>query len=84
MHPVLQIPEVLLNIFSRCVPSGFSAESRKSIDRDLAALARTCRAFKEPALDILWSDLQDPSPLLRCLPEILNQTGNVRWFPDFF
>ncbi|KAF9232048.1 hypothetical protein BU15DRAFT_55452 [Melanogaster broomeanus] len=34
----------------------------------LAALARTCRAFKEPALDMLWFELDDLSPLVRCLP----------------
>ena len=45
MHRVLQIPEILLNIFCRC--SGFSVDDHKSVDRDLAALARTCRSFKD-------------------------------------
>ncbi|KIJ63418.1 hypothetical protein HYDPIDRAFT_92752 [Hydnomerulius pinastri MD-312] len=34
----------------------------------LAALARTCQAFKEVALDALWLNLDDLSPLIRCLP----------------
>jgi hypothetical protein len=35
----------------------------------MAALARTCRAFKEPALDVLWEDIEELRPLLLCLPE---------------
>ncbi|KAF8434373.1 hypothetical protein L210DRAFT_3410851, partial [Boletus edulis BED1] len=34
----------------------------------LAALVRTCRTFKEPALDVLWSELVDLTPLPRCIP----------------
>jgi hypothetical protein len=35
----------------------------------IAALARTCRIFKEPALDVLWRDIKGIRPLLSCLPE---------------
>ncbi|KAF8550694.1 hypothetical protein OG21DRAFT_386347 [Imleria badia] len=59
MHHALQIQEILLNIFGH-----------SSATPDLPALARTCRAFKEPALDLLWEELADPSPLARCLPEV--------------
>lgn len=37
--------------------------------RSLAALARTCRRFQNPALDILWSNLSTLKPLFHCLPE---------------
>ncbi|KAF8124910.1 hypothetical protein EV363DRAFT_1353048 [Boletus edulis] len=30
-------------------------------------------AFKEPALDVLWEELRDLSPLTRCLPETSHQ-----------
>ncbi|KAF8547431.1 hypothetical protein OG21DRAFT_1607411 [Imleria badia] len=59
MHKVLQIQEILQNIFSHCWWSPTS----------LAALATTCRTFKEPAPDVLWRKLDDPSPLANCLPE---------------
>ena len=51
---------------------------------DMLSLARTCRAFKEPALDILWARLEDLSPLVRCLPEAsyVNSEG-VRQFRCF-
>ena len=81
MHRVFQIPEVLLNIFCRYVSSGRSVEDRESDNRDLATLARTCRAFKEPALDILWIQA------LYHAPEISYQTSVtgyfVRWFQGF-
>lgn len=35
----------------------------------LARLARTCRLFSAPALDILWSRLPSIGPLLRLLSE---------------
>lgn len=57
MHHALEIQEILLIIFGQCHPP------------DTAALARTCRAFKEPALDVLWEVLCDLSPLAQCLPE---------------
>ncbi|KAF8124937.1 hypothetical protein EV363DRAFT_1177218 [Boletus edulis] len=60
MHHALQIPEILLNIFGHC---------SDRFDYDVAALARTCRAFKEPALDVLWEELFELSPLVRCVPE---------------
>ncbi|KAF8436244.1 hypothetical protein L210DRAFT_3452279 [Boletus edulis BED1] len=70
MHHALEIEEILLNIFhySGCPPGLSAADQRKTATPDLAALARTCRAFKEPALDVLWSVIFDLSPLARCLP----------------
>ena len=71
MHPALRLEEILLNIFGHC-------HSRTTINRqrpprrgiaDLAVLARTCRTFKEPALDVLWTELVNLSPLARCLPK---------------
>lgn len=39
--------------------------------RSLARLARTCKAFKEPALNVLWRDLDSLVPLLSLLPNAL-------------
>ena len=36
--------------------------------RALARLARTCKAFKEPALDMLWKDLNSFIPLITLFP----------------
>ncbi|KAF8555295.1 hypothetical protein OG21DRAFT_920171 [Imleria badia] len=65
MHHALQIQEIILNIFGYCSLPGFSWERHT----DLPALARTCHAFKEPALNLLWEKLADPSPLAQCVPD---------------
>ena len=63
MHHALkiQIHEILLNIFAHCQRRlgywKFAA--------DLAVLARTCRTFEEPALDVLWRELYGLSPLVQ-------------------
>jgi hypothetical protein len=82
MHHALEIEEILSNIFAYC---SYSEEipfllicHREKTSPELAALARTCRAFTEPALDALWRELIDLSPLARCLPEASNRGTVVR------
>ncbi|KAJ6540881.1 hypothetical protein DFH09DRAFT_1396058 [Mycena vulgaris] len=61
MNRCLNISELIRMIFAHLGP-GPSA--------DLAALARlaiTCRAFSDPALDILWHEQLGLGPLLACL-----------------
>ncbi|KAF7293290.1 hypothetical protein HMN09_01208000 [Mycena chlorophos] len=50
MHPCLGIPEIALHIVQDAAEGYWSPETC----RRLARLARTCRAFSEPALDALW------------------------------
>ncbi|KAG9316209.1 hypothetical protein JVU11DRAFT_2236 [Chiua virens] len=68
MHHALQVTEILLNIVSHWnAPSGCNTSDLivwQPLERsDLAALARTCRLFKEPTLDVLWSALDDLHPV---------------------
>ncbi|KIJ59274.1 hypothetical protein HYDPIDRAFT_33344 [Hydnomerulius pinastri MD-312] len=37
--------------------------------KTLASLARTCKAFHEPALDVLWMKLDSLDPLIKLLPK---------------
>ncbi|KAH6903256.1 hypothetical protein BKA70DRAFT_604613 [Coprinopsis sp. MPI-PUGE-AT-0042] len=60
MHECLGINEILNNIFS-----SIEDEHRS---RSLYCLSHTCKAFKNPALDKLWYELQDLSLLFRILP----------------
>ncbi|KAF8550082.1 hypothetical protein OG21DRAFT_1514508 [Imleria badia] len=69
MHHALEIQEILLNIVAHC----YSPGRRRYTASNLVSVARTCRAFKEPALDVLWKDLDDLSPLAQCLPEASHQ-----------
>ncbi|KAH9937990.1 hypothetical protein B0H21DRAFT_757823, partial [Amylocystis lapponica] len=38
-------------------------------------LARVCKFFSEPALDLLWKDLSDVFLLLRILPSFVDSDG---------
>ncbi|EIW78620.1 hypothetical protein CONPUDRAFT_167593 [Coniophora puteana RWD-64-598 SS2] len=59
--------EVLSEIFS-WLQTG--EDTIEGVDyRSLAALARTCRSFKEPALDALWAYIYQLPRLIRSLPE---------------
>lgn len=66
MHPCLLVTEILLHIIG-FVENGTESRStcRKS---DIARLARTCRAFTDPALDVLWRTQCALGPLVKCLP----------------
>lgn len=59
MHNCLYISEILQLIFQ------YASESSKS---PLVALACTCRLFSEPALDLLWREIDNVSPLIKCMP----------------
>jgi hypothetical protein len=57
MHRCLYIQEIISIIF-------------KYLDkkRDVVALATTCKTFRDPALQIVWSEIRSLVPLIRCLP----------------
>ncbi|OAX41877.1 hypothetical protein K503DRAFT_767272 [Rhizopogon vinicolor AM-OR11-026] len=68
MHVCLFPTEILLDIFTTILKNPRSCAT-------IAALARTCRTFKEPALDVLWHHVNGFKPLLSCLPEgVLKRT----------
>ncbi|KAG1815521.1 uncharacterized protein BJ212DRAFT_1357095 [Suillus subaureus] len=71
MHICLLPTEILFRIFTTIYGDTTSMyEDSITISRaTLATLARTCRTFKEPALDILWKHLDGFEPLVLCLPE---------------
>lgn len=60
MHICLLPTEILLHIFVIYKNSYRPCAT-------LAALAATCRKFKEPALDTLWKDITGFRPLISCL-----------------
>ncbi|KAG2120030.1 hypothetical protein DEU56DRAFT_747157 [Suillus clintonianus] len=65
MHICLLPAETLLDIFAT-----IHEDCDKPIScATLAALARTCRKFKEPALDMLWKQIDGFGPLISCFPE---------------
>ncbi|OJA20410.1 hypothetical protein AZE42_07487 [Rhizopogon vesiculosus] len=65
MHICLLPTETLLDIFANIRGQRGSSRGRATI----AALARTCRKFKEPALDTLWEHTIGFEPFISCLPD---------------
>ncbi|OSD04784.1 hypothetical protein PYCCODRAFT_1475856 [Trametes coccinea BRFM310] len=62
MHRALLIDEILQLIFDHCAALAES-EPRWT----LCQLARCCKAWKDPALNRLWSRIDGPAPLLNLL-----------------
>ncbi|OAX38826.1 hypothetical protein K503DRAFT_132633 [Rhizopogon vinicolor AM-OR11-026] len=67
VHICLLPAEILLVIFTIIREEPRTHDSLKQ--KTIAALARTCRTFKEPALDVLWKNINGIKPLLSFLPE---------------
>ena len=74
MHHALHIEEILVHIFSFCNTIKRRRSPRPArrelwyANGYLVTLAGTCKTFKEPALDMIWAELNDLTPLVRCLP----------------
>ncbi|KAG1725943.1 hypothetical protein EDB19DRAFT_252495 [Suillus lakei] len=84
MHRALLISEVLLEIFTHVNrilrPEPLPTIGQKSLARkSLAALATTCKAFHEPAMDLLWAEVDHLEHLMGCVtrlhPLIYDYTG---------
>jgi hypothetical protein len=61
VHRSLLTERILLNIFDFVHADGNDDES-------LYNFAITCRAFQDPALDVLWRVQMSLAPLIKCLP----------------
>ncbi|KAI0080120.1 hypothetical protein K474DRAFT_1658389 [Panus rudis PR-1116 ss-1] len=74
MHPALQVDEILSLILAHfALPTirwldRESLWNTRTLKRTLAAAARTCRAFHDPALALLWEHQTSLMPLLKTLP----------------
>ena len=77
MHLALQSQPIFHNILD-CVDALLpniilddplaSPKSAPQGNMTLAALARTCRTFYEPSINVLWRTLRDIHPLIRTFP----------------
>ncbi|KAG2110870.1 uncharacterized protein F5147DRAFT_760081 [Suillus discolor] len=75
MHQALLVPEVLLDIFAHVnesvdLPSDDSSCERLLSQQSLASLATTCKTFYEPAMDLLWANIDELEPLLGCVTRL--------------
>ncbi|KII86186.1 hypothetical protein PLICRDRAFT_177771 [Plicaturopsis crispa FD-325 SS-3] len=74
MHRCLSINEILLMVCHELLDYRFMNHLKT---RDVARLARTCRAFHEPALDLIWYELDSLGPLVRTFPADLWEQREV-------
>ncbi|KAL0575182.1 hypothetical protein V5O48_006776 [Marasmius crinis-equi] len=66
MHQALLIDEIVQVVFDSCLDFGSGTLTR---------VARTCKAWRDPALDRLWYRLTDVTPLLQLVPGVFQVNG---------
>ncbi|KAJ7271295.1 hypothetical protein B0H12DRAFT_730836 [Mycena haematopus] len=70
MHFSLCLPEIVSLIFYETLDE--VEQSLNQLENDsaqtLAGLARTCKAFRDPALDLLWKSQSTVMNVLNCMP----------------
>ncbi|KAK7061056.1 hypothetical protein VNI00_000791 [Paramarasmius palmivorus] len=67
MHQALLIDEIVQIVFDLCLDFGDGST--------LSRAARTCKAWRDPALDRLWHRLTDVTPLLQLIPGLIQVNG---------
>lgn len=73
MHRALFVSEILVEIFVSLnqLPSSTIGWTQSSLTRkSLASLARTCKTFHEPAMDLLWAYMPGLRPLFGCVTRL--------------
>ncbi|EIW81803.1 hypothetical protein CONPUDRAFT_164570 [Coniophora puteana RWD-64-598 SS2] len=92
MHGALFIAEILQHIFHCFSDEFYRIRGSSGNERTLSTLARTCKTFKEPALDALWENIASLDPFIKCLPyeawkfieaTRLEWNGQTRHIPTF-
>ena len=69
VHRCLLVPELFSLVCELLTHDYEMRPSQRSAT--LASLARTCRAFEGPALDVLWREVEELRPLLCTMPSDL-------------
>jgi hypothetical protein len=80
MHHCLEVQEILKEIFSHVLERESGNYAAPAQQSTLAALARMCKAFYEPAIDVLWSEQNlGLMPLLATIPglKLIRQPGQA-------
>ncbi|KAG2073425.1 hypothetical protein BDR04DRAFT_1152196 [Suillus decipiens] len=71
MHRVLLVSQILWEILEHLNETlTFSTPSLNLARKSTVALAVTCKAFHEPAMDFLWAQMNGLEPLLGCVTRL--------------
>ncbi|KAJ7432821.1 hypothetical protein B0H11DRAFT_1889680, partial [Mycena galericulata] len=70
MHPSLHIPEIVSMICDELLNGAerLTHSLNPDTSQSLATMARTCKTFRDPALDLLWSSQRTVMNVLDCMP----------------
>ena len=71
VHECLRVPELFGLVCEALQQDWALSHQRYSRSPTLAVLARTCRDFEGPALDVLWREVSGLRPLLCTMPSDL-------------
>ncbi|KAJ7495524.1 hypothetical protein FB451DRAFT_1121975 [Mycena latifolia] len=82
MHRGLQIFEIVESICSHLGSQGLDSGPQRSGSNALAALARACRAFHDPALSALWYHQRSLLHILQCMPNDIWSTSPTEFNID--
>ena len=69
-------PLLIIDLFEcvlECLITSLPQRPSKEERRMLAVLARTCRTFSEPSLNLLWRRLNSLLPLVRCFSDVADE-----------
>lgn len=69
MHRALRIPELLYAVFELLIAD--------KCERSTASAATSCRTFFEPAMDVLWKDIDDITVLFKLWPPSALMRDNI-------
>ncbi|KAH9888440.1 hypothetical protein C8Q73DRAFT_767165 [Cubamyces lactineus] len=92
VHAAIYCQEILCHIFSyfAYVPRarrrrmfGLSTVTLRAHHGTLPRLARTCKAFSEPALDVLWKRMEELLPFVRILSDVEEADAGPYGFPAY-
>ncbi len=61
------LPDIIYHVFSYLDPIHYSVTEAEAARQSLAMVARTCRGFTDPALNVLWRRLPSDGPLVDLL-----------------
>ena len=80
VHQCLLVPEIF-GLVCEVLVDDYNSRPPVQRSATLASLARTCRAFEGPALDVLWREIEGLRPLLCTMPSDLFEMKAKDWSP---
>jgi len=76
MHRAFAISELLTHILGDVYNVNDKGPNLREGVKDIARVSRVCKTFRDPALDLLWRNIDSLLPLLGLLPFECEEHGD--------